>query len=243
MKIAKKVLAAAMAVAMIFALSAMAFAASSPKLVLEASEVDDEGYIIVTLYAVDSIGLLSAGVDVKYDPTVLEFDFAKEGKDAAQVNKTKNNSFSSEYNPADAGTIDFGFYFKTSLTDAATLAADAQKGETIDVNSDKFAVAAFYFLVKNADAANTELEVVVTSSSGVTPAGSKLTVVLKEEEEVPAEEIEEPEEPEAPVVEPGSEDANGEEGNKNTGDNMALAAAAGVVVLAGAAFIVSKKRK
>ncbi len=81
------------------------------------------------------------------------------------------------------------------------------------------------------------------------PTPSESEPAPSESEAAPSESEAAPSESEAVSGEPvpGSTEAanggNGGKGGPKTGDNMALAAAAAVVVLAGAAFVVSKKRK
>lgn len=240
MKIAKKVLAVVMALAMIAGLSAMAFAAEDAQLVLTASEVDEDGYVTVTAVVKNAIGLQSLGFTVNYDANVLTFEWDEEGADAAQVADTKSNSFSYENNSEEAGTLMAAFYFKTSLTDKATFDGDAKKKGSVDINATAFEAINFVFSVAEGADANTAVTVTIDNVSGVSAesiSAKGTTVVL----------VEENEEDKTPVDPTPSEEStkapNPDTGDQNTGDNMALAAAAGVALLAGAAFIVSKKRK
>jgi LPXTG-motif cell wall-anchored protein len=84
------------------------------------------------------------------------------------------------------------------------------------------------------------------------PTPSESEPAPSESEAAPSESEAAPSESEAVSGEPvpgsteaanGGNSGNGGKGGPKTGDNMALAAAAAVVVLAGAAFVVSKKRK
>ncbi len=264
MKIAKKVLAVVMAIAMIGCLTAMAFAAGKTVYSIEASKPDEDGVVTVKLYANNMVGLKSGAIEFKYDKNVLEFDYDDDGEDAAMANLTKKNSFTKELNPDltidDSAAFKFGFYFKEALWTADEFAANAKKAGTVTVNSDKFELGVLYFNVKDENATETKFEIVAadTTAEGVTAEAAKdVVVVLKEAKEEPTSgKKEEPtsgkkEEPTSKkadesttkiVVEPTSKKANGGD-QPNTGDNMALAAAAGVVALAGAAFIISKKRK
>ncbi len=248
MKLAKKVLATVMAVAMIFALSALAFAAGTPTVVIEAKKADAKT-VALYVYLKDAIGLKSLDTEITYDAAVLEFSYDEEGADAAQVGQTKKNTWNSDYNAETAGLIKWSAYFKTELTDAATFANDAKKEGTVDINAENFEAIVFYFDIKDANAENTAFEVTVTNKDGVElVAGEKATVTLKEKQE-------EPEPSSAEQEEPSSSEAASEEGSKpvvpDTGDDdkntdaqtWAIAAAAGVAALAGAAFIISKKRK
>ena len=239
MKIAKKVLAAVMALALIAGLSAMAFAAE-PQLALVPGEVED-GAIAVAVVFKGSVGLKSWDAKITYDKDVLEYDYADDGSDGAQIADTKSNSFTYEVNPEEDGLINCSGYFKTELTSAADAAADAKKGKTVAINDAAFEAVILYFSVKNADATSTELKVEVTSNSGVNQAGGTFTAKLKDEAtpvtpEKPDTKDDEKEDESKPVNPPTGDD-------KPTGDNMALYAAGAVAILAGAAFIISKKRK
>ncbi|MCH5197489.1 MAG: LPXTG cell wall anchor domain-containing protein [Oscillospiraceae bacterium] len=243
MKIAKKVLAVVMALAMIAGLSAMAFAASDAQLVLKASEVNEDGQVVVTAIVKNAIGLESLGFTVTYDANVLTYSYDEEGADGAQVGGTKSNSFTYENNADVAGTLQAAFYFKTSLTDKATFDNDAKKKGSVDINATEFQAINFVFDVVEGANANTDISVKIDNASGIAAADIKAkgaTVVLAEEKETDKTPVDP-----TPVTpsEESSTAANPGTGNEPTGDNMALAAAAGVALLAGAAFIVSKKRK
>lgn len=261
MKLAKKVLAVVMALAMIGCLTAMAFAAGDPAYSIEVADVSD-GVVTVKLYANNMVGLKSGAIEFKYDNSVLEFDYDDDGEDAAMASLTKKNSFTKELNPDltvdGSAAFKFGFYFKEALWTADEFAANAKKAGTVNINSDKFELGVLYFNVKNADATDTKFEIVAadTTADGVdAKLPANVTVVLKE---APATEATEATEAtkateateatekgtDATVVteEKPTDNAN-PNGDVKTGDTMALAAAAGVVALAGAAFIISKKRK
>ena len=243
MKLAKKVLATVMAVAMIFALSALAFAAGTPTAVLETAVED--GQVYVTVYFKDAIGLKSWDLDITYDATVLQFSYNDAGKDAAQVGLTKSNTYTEDLNADTAGLIKWSGYFKTELTDKATFAGDAKKkSDKIDINSDYFEAAIFVFDVINEAATSTAIKAEVTNKGGVELVGSNATATLKEEE--PSSEAasqETPSSEEASSVEEGSKEAQPDKGPKTDASTWAIGAAAAVAVLAGAAFVVSKKRK
>lgn len=239
MKIAKKVLAVVMALAMIAGLSAMAFAANNAQLVLTASEVDEDGYVTVTAVVKNAVGLKSLGFTVNYDANVLNFKYYEDGADAVKVGDTISNSFNSENNANEAGTLKAAFYFKTELTDKATFAADAKKG-TVDINSDAFEALNFVFTVAEGANADSAVTVTLDNVSGIDSIGVKGTTVVLAEDKTPVDPT-----PTTPAEEDTTITPNPGTGDddKPTGDNMALAAAAGVALLAGAAFIISKKRK
>lgn len=235
MKIAKKVLAVVMAVAMIAALSAMAFAADGAQFVLKAGEIAD-GYMPITIVLKNGVGSKAIKVDLEYDKNVFAFDYDELAEDAsALLNTKKNKDNVSAVNGEEAGKIQYGYAFATELLPAADFAKDAKPGKTVNVNSDEFAFTTLYFKVLDDKASASNIKI----SADID--GVKLTdsasIKLKDEpvETKPAEV--------ATTVEATTKASNPPTGDKTTGDNMALAAAAGVVVLAGAAFIISKKRK
>jgi len=242
MKIAKKVLALVMAIALVGVMSAVAFAAD-PQIVVKAAL--DDGVVTVTVYAVNAVGMLAVNGKLDVDSSVLEYDYSEEGADAAQMGDTKNNSFSYEFNDA---TGEFGAYFKEALPTAAEAAAAAKKGKTVAINDANFALVTLYYNVKEgATADSTAIKFDVTSKNGVASlTGVGTTVTLKTTPSTPAN----PTTPGATGVpattaEAGTKKAvpsNSKTGDQKTGDNAALIAAIGVVALAGAAFVISKKR-
>lgn len=227
MKIAKKVLAVAMAVAMIACFAAMAFAAED-KVVLKAGEIVD-GKFKVTLVANDYADLGDANWVVNYDAATLKCTAVGNGtNDLAQIATdtvalaVMGSKLITAYNNEVDGEVKIGFAFE------GTLGAD---GEVV--------LCTFDFEVEDAEAANVEIKLTGANEN-------TLNVVLKEVEEPTTEEptTEEPTTEEAPSTpveletKPGATD-----GDNKTGDTGVLAIAAGVVALAGAAFVVSKKRK
>ncbi len=234
MKIAKKVLAAAMVLAMIAALSVMAFAAGTPTITVGDAKVDGDK-LTVNVYINDAVGLQSFGTTIAYDTAVLEFSKCKPGADASTTVAT-GNAFSSENNDL-GGSIEYAGYFKENLYDAATWTEE----EEVTVNATHFHAATLTFKIKDADALNTKLTVAIKNSKGLDGVqGAEETIKLKDGADVTPVEPEKPsddkEEESKPVNPPTGDD-------KPTGDNMALYAAGAVAVLAGAAFIISKKRK
>ncbi len=236
MKIAKKVLAVVMAVAMIAALSAMAFAETKATIALTVGEADADGNIPVTVSLKDAEGFKSGDATVTFDPTVLQF-VPKTAKMAVETHSDfkalgdAGNSANLEANDTEAaaGKLIIGFYFKEDLSDLAGWGVDA------DVNNFGVCVLKFKALKADAEASlavegklevgdekNIEYKTTAVVSKAA-PVTESTSVEVKTEGES--------------TTNPGTGD------DKKTGDNMALAAAAGVVVLAGAAFIISKKRK
>jgi len=261
MKIAKKVLAAVMAVAMIFALSAMAFAETG-SIALTAGEVSEKGVVEITITAKNAIGLKSFDLTVSgtegFTPVkVAEGDMHGAAKDAG-------NALTYEFNRDKGG---FSGYFKENLWDKAAweTAADDMLAEL----PEGFDPANFVLGVLSARVDSTKYPITVTvtgnvvSESGDFTVNETVTIGATEQpteaqptEAQPTEAKPTEAQPteEQPTEEQPSEEVTAEapsgnvapddgKGNKGTGDNMALAAAAGVVVLAGAAFIITKKRK
>ena len=239
MKLAKKVFATVMAVAMIFALSAIAFAAA-PTVSLVAGEVKD-GQVKVSVYFDDAIGLKSWDINVKYDAAVLQF-----------------KSITSENNPGEAGVVKYSGYFKENLWTAEQFAADAADPdeEPVNINAEHFHAATITFTVIKADAASTDLTVEVTKGEGADITGGSAKIVIAGEQEPASSEepssSEEPTKEEPTKDDASSETASVEEASKTPGkdvgpktdaSNWMIGAAAAVAVLAGAAFVVSKKRK
>ncbi|MBQ7638317.1 MAG: LPXTG cell wall anchor domain-containing protein [Clostridia bacterium] len=246
MKIAKKVLAVLMAVAMIAGLSAMAFAADASSVVLVAGEPDEDGVMEVAVYFKNAVGLKSWDLAISYDDKVLEFDSVDYGTDAKSVNDgSKSNSVTHEFNSEEEPhTVLYSGYFKETLWSTADFAASAKAKKTVSANGENFNVATLTFVVIDEKAANTAFEVAVRKCDGATVSGGKATAALKEEEKTPVNPTPADDKKDNTKTEDGTKAANPSTGDeKSTGDNMALAAVAGVALLAGAAFIVSKKRK
>ena len=262
MKLAKKVLAAVIALAMIAGLSAMAFAAA-PTVNFEFGNVTN-GKVKVNVYFDDAVGLKSWDVTINYDADVLTYDRSSKGADASAVgNVGDDNSFTDEKNTGEAGKILYSGYFKDVLWDAAKFAEYVDDNDApVVVNSNHFHAATLTFVVKDTDKAETAITAAVTNFGGVDnlTAGSA-TLKLKEEVTVPTgesatvttptkESQTTPTSSENKTTEKTTDDANHPtkkghdgKGNVNTGDNMALVAAGAVVILAGAAFVISKKKK
>ncbi len=247
MKIAKKVLALVMALAMVAGFACVSFAAQNPTITAKATETD--GYVKVVLTAKDAVGMASFDIVLDYDASVLTFDFAEEGVDAAKMSDTKKNSFSYEIGDTDAanGKLLVGGYFKTNIKTAEETAADAKPGKDVTVDDKTFDLVTVYFAVADAEAYNADVKVSGGFGMGEnkddatahTIKAFTKTVTLKEAPETTTK---------APVVDKETTTkkapvTNPDTGDKPQGDNMALAAAFGVVALAGAAFVITKKRK
>ena len=238
MKIAKKVLAVAMAVAMIACFAAMAFAAND-KVSLKASEVEDNMFIL-SIVTKDG-DLKTADWDIYYDATalkVVEDDgdaLIYFGDDLAKA--TKLNKIMGQFNAKEAGVI--------------LCAATTTEGLAADVGSKFNAETGVEFLciefeVIKADAAN--VKVVLTEKDNKEAVIAETVLFPKAEETTTAAPETTTAAPETTTAEAPSTPvetttAAANDGAGNLGDTGALAIAAGVVALAGAAFVVTKKRK
>jgi len=185
MKLAKKVLAAVMAIAMIAGLSAMAFAAA-PTVSFEFGEVKD-GQVKMNVYFDNSVGLKSWDIAINYDADVLTFKSMSKGADAKQIENTMDNSFTDEKNTSEAGKILYSGYFKENLWDSKTFADNAADAEEapVNVNDTHFHAATVTFIVASTDKASVDVSAQVTTAggdngtAGLTAGSAKL--VLKEE--------------------------------------------------------------
>ena len=267
MKIAKKVLAVAMAVAMIACFAAMAFAATpTEKTAYTIVATESEDYDVSIVLSIENgAGFKSGGVIIKYDPTVLEYQEFLPGADVDKMDSfSKGNSFTPDANGDEIGVIDSEFYFKENLWTAAEFLANKKPKATqedIDsINVNNFAMVSYEFMLKDGKTID---DVVVSleakNAAFIDDAGKDMSYneikcngVEKKEPatEAPTEAPTEAhtEAPtEAPTKAPASDEpttAAGATDNKGPqGDTGVLALAAGVVAVAGAAFVVSKKRK
>ncbi len=302
MKIAKKLLAAIVAVMLVCSLAVCAFAstpesAETGRVELVTNwEIDSKtNTVAVYVNFVDAVDLKSWDIVINYDPAIFAFMAAQDGKDAKQVmNNSTSNGYSKEFNDAwDADSFKFSGYFREVLWTADKFYEDSDPfGEECVVDSDNFQALILRLKVVDAEkfaSENTAITIIEADSSmtfaSAKPVSAKVEHVVEVETpteapateapateapatEAPATEAPATEAPatEAPATEAPATDAPAtrpvEDGdddcdkpgipNKpgrpnhnhpNTGDSAVLAAAAGVVLLAGAAFVVSKKRK
>ena len=222
MKIAKKVLAVVIALAMVACCAAMAFAAED-KVVLKATEIVD-GKFDVVAYANDYADLKAADWVVTYDAAAVKCvkadnngtgNFANIATDPVLM-AAASGQLMTAYNNDVAGEVKIGFAFQDKLNNAGELALFTLNFEVVD-----------------ADAKNVEIALTGTDTAKVVINEEVVEEPTEPEEEPSKPESEKPEKPEKP-----------EGGNKPTDSSVAgLAIAAGVVALAGAALVVSKKRK
>ena len=249
MKLTKKVLAVVMALGLIACMSAMAFAAG-----YETVATKNDKTLYVTVYAKDMIGLESDTITVTY--TGVKFNHASIGADAKKVNDTLDNGFFSDINnKADNGEVIFGFYFKENLWDAQTFYENGADAPVV-IDSNNFELVTFQF--DNYDPAKTPATVTVNGVAVALPAadanaevpttdaipvngGASNTPINPNKEKDPSND--KPETEKAAEKDDACNKVIKTDAGKDTGDNGVIAVVAGVIALAGAAFVVTKKRK
>ena len=266
MKLAKKVLAVMMALGMIVSLAAFAFALDGdPHYTMDVVKSEDGKTVVVTLTAHDYIGLNSGKADVTYEGLTL--DHIVTGTQAKAVNDTEDNKFELIVNTEKAGRVIGGFTFLESLWTAEEFAANAREGETVNINTKDFDLFSMYFKVVD-NAPSGKVSVVVNSKSVDANDVTKSTdnpvfrdeyILVNEVETTTGTNPVNPCEPTTDCCCPGRpcqttcpttcccntpcNNTPKTDGGKNTGDNSILAVMAGVIALAGAAVVVTKKRK
>ena len=300
MKIAKKLLAAVVAVMLVCSLTVCAFAAQSAETGDVALSSDwkvstrsGKDYIAVKVLFVEAEELQSWNLTLKYDADIFNFMSNSAGKDAKAVTaycEQVANQFTDVSNPNVDGEINVGGYFKATLWSAEKFLENSNMDGDCIVDSENFEATVFYLEVEDAKAFEEE-DITITIEGTMTfgakaAEGEESTQVSttvdaelfregtgaeeesssnneeesssNNEEESSSKEDEDASrpitddddcrpgkpghdncKPNKPCVKPGKPGHN----HPNTGDSAALAAAAGVVLLAGAAFVVSKKRK
>ncbi len=233
MKIAKKVLAVVMAVAMIACLSAMAFAADG-KVTLKASEVAD-GKFKVEVLAKDYADLQSANWVVKYDAAVLKCSAAKYG--AGLTTAILDGELMQQFNNTVDGEVQIGYAFTNNLGTADETVLFYMDFEVEDTAAKKVTIA-----LSGDDTATIDVVLKAEEETTEAPTTAEPTTA----EPTTAEPTTKAPTTEAPTTaEPTTKapTTTNKTDGKPTGDTGVLAIAAGVVALAGAAFVVSKKRK
>ena len=162
MKIAKKLLAAVVAVMLVCSLTVCAFAAQSADtgaVKIESDWVLDEyNSIAVYVYFVDAVELQSWNLQLKYDADMFKYADKAAGADAIQVDNCKAdlNTFTDESNGGVDGTIEVGGYFKATLWTAEDFLAASARGKQCVVNDEKFEATIFYLDVEDIEAFNSE---------------------------------------------------------------------------------------
>lgn len=242
MKIAKKVLALAMAVALVACFAVMAFAApAGAKLSFTAGEPNAKGLVEVKVNAVNCTGLTSFDITLTADNGAALVKIADTADGEAA--KKADNAFTSEFNKANG---QYSGYFKNNLwstADFTKAAEDLYEELPATFSAENFGLGVL--TVKVNDGATTlsvkgtakfadgsELaainETVKIGQAAATEAPTQAPTTAAPSTKAPATQAPTTA---APVKQPP------------TGDNSIIAVAAGVVILAGAALLITKKRK
>ena len=213
MKLAKKVLACVVALALIGTLAISAFAADAALTLTPASsEVEVGKTVTLSAALTNAKGLENGTVTLVYDPAVLE---------VVNIEPASVKGLSSACDEAEAGVINDAF--------AYTKAAE----------EDTTALFTVEFKVKAAGSTTVTLSVMDGDISGIDEPAAVSATIKGAEVTVPETTTA------APTVAPSKDDNNTtkpEDKIPATGD-AGIAVAAGLVVLAGAAFVASKKTK
>ncbi len=159
MKIAKKLLAAIVALMVVCSLTVSAFAADPSsyddcgiKLVSDWT-IDEYNCITVDVYFTGAEDLKSFDLVLTYDANILGFvEDSTIGSDAAQVNNTKTNAWYSQMNGLTDGLVTFAGYFQENMYSAEKFASDAKRGETVSIDPNNFHAFTFYLNVDDAAA-------------------------------------------------------------------------------------------
>ena len=211
MKLAKKLLACVVALALIGSFALMAFAEGEEKVIVQittADKVVKDQNVKVTVSLKNAVGVGSANIFFTYDKDALEFVSAK---DIAPKGDVVAEKISGEFE------CSVGLMLSGGITES------------------DFVLAEFVFKVKADTGAKTKLEFTNATKVYGTDNNAKAADLKNLELTVEAA---------APATTAPSTTVPGTTVPK-TGDvgGASLAAAAGLVVLAGAAFVVSKKKK
>lgn len=265
MKLTKKVLAIVMALGMIFCMAAVAFALDGPHYTMDVVKAEDGKTVVVTLTAHDYIGLNSGKVEVGYEGLTL--DHIVTGTQAKAVNDTEDNSFQLLINSEKAGRVICGFTFLESLWTTEEFAANAAEDKPLNIDTKNFDLVSIYFKVPE-NVPSSKVTMVVNSKSVDEADATKSVdnpnfrdeyILVNEVETTTGTTPVNPCEPTTDCCCPGRpcqttcpttcccntpcNNTPKTDGGKNTGDNSILAVMAGVIALAGAAVVVTKKRK
>ena len=259
MKTAKKLLAVILALGLVVCLSAMAFAAEPGTFSLDVKRSADGKSLVATLYAHEYTGLTSGKATVTYSGVKL--DKVETGAQAKALENNDVNGFTFEKNLKNAGTAICGFHFKEAMWDAATFTEKCSGEEPLVIDTENFEIAVFYFTVDEAAEVN-DITVNLTSKSGDVSndpftANYHATVEVVTTPETTTACT--PETTTCPCTRPCQRQCEEttcccqkpcnhtcpktDDGGKDTGDSNVIAVMAGVIALAGAALIVTKKRK
>lgn len=264
MRMTKKVLAVIMALGMVVCMAAFAFAAKSGTYSLDVARPNDDT-VVATLNARDYIGLSSGKVTVNYEGLIL--DHVSEGVQAKAVNDAKGNKFNALVNDKETGRILYAFTFLEELWTADKFAAASKSDQDLIIDTAMFDLAVFCFKIdENAEEYKISITVDSKNDDVDNPQFKDEWKAVKEPETTTAPAPVEtttciPCETTTNCCCPGNQPCQEtttcggtcccqntnppktDDGGHETGDNSILAVVAGVLVLAGAAVAVTKKRK
>ena len=256
MKLTKKMLAVVMALGMIVCMAAFAFAANGTYS-LDVTRPNDNT-VVATLNARNMIGLSSGKAVVTYEGLVL--DHVSNGIQAKAVNDAAGNAYDATVNAKETGKIQYGFTFLESLWTADQFAAASPDDQVLKIDTEMFDLASFTFKIDE-KAEKYKIAIVVESKNG-DEDNEKFEYVWEDEKK-------QPETTTCNPCDPGCEPTTRcccpagtcpetttcscgtcncqhtpkTDGGQDTGDNGILAVMAGVMALAGAAVVVTRKRK
>ena len=261
MKIAKKLLAAVVAVMLVCSLTVIAFAENNGSVVLKASEIVD-GKFTVQAIAKNYSGLDKADWVITFDDTILDCtkvgngldDVLQIGSDPITMAVIQNKLIVAANPDAEEGVL-VGFAFESTLGTDDEVVLFTMYFDVIDADAIKDTITLSghdnaQVTVQINDEPETQPSDPETQPSDPETQPSDPETQPSDPETQPSDPETQPSDPEtdpetqpsAPIVPPCDDDDN-EGDDADTGDSAVLAAAAGVVLLAGAAFVVSKKRK
>ena len=245
MKMAKKMFAIVMVLAMVAAFSAIAFAAS-PAVSFSVGDYAN-GKATVSAKFVDAVGLTSGSLAFAYPDGKVTKIVKKGGADANAIGDI-DNAFSAEFNSS-ANPAEFGFYFKNALWSSTEWKEAAEEIDSdASINGESFEFAQFVFTAEE----GTKITVTGELKIGETVVAVNDSFTIGKAQE-PASQEPASQKPSGKTTPsdatPGKTTPDKTtpdkktDGGKKTGDNGVLAVMAGVIALAGAAFVVTKKRK
>lgn len=229
MKLAKKMLACLVVLTLIGSLALTAFAADAA-LGLSVGEVDENNEVKVSILLKNAAGVNSADLVLEFDTEVFSYVKAASGADAKEIGAMVATGNPSE----EPNTATASFILMEEILTAAEYAAEEQ-----DVNVDNFEVAVVTLkVVDGATATDSALTLKANSlqvnEAAVTVGDVTSDVALVEETTEEA--------TDAPT-ETTTEEAETIAPTGLTSGEVAISAAAGVIAVAGAAFVVTKKKK
>lgn len=188
---AKRTLAAILSIVLalgcLFAIPFGASAATTKQFALEATTEYSAGKatgVVLSVKAKSCVGFKSGKFVITYDSKVLKYSEGDAGKDALEVSNKCNpdkNTFNIAINSGSAGKIHLGCFFLEKLMSKADFEKClTRSASSIDVNSENFEIAKFYFDIKDTTATSTSFKITMNSST-YTTAGCTAKLVCAHE--------------------------------------------------------------